>query len=74
MNDVPPSGGTRGQRPLDDRLDQAHYPTMVEAPIPNPKTLSDRELLDAYNALDEEPEHPLSRALCDEIEKRGLDL
>lgn len=36
--------------------------------------MSDAFLIEIFNTLDEEPEHPLSEALADEIEKRGLDL
>lgn len=51
-----------------------HHPAMADSTTPDPKSLSDRELIAAYNELDEEPDHPLSQALSDEIERRELDL
>lgn len=38
------------------------------------RMMSDAILIEMYNRMDEEPEHPLSQALCAEIERRGLDV
>jgi len=44
---------------------------MVEAD--DPKTLSDEELLSAYEETSGEPGDPIADALLAEIKKRGLD-
>ena len=36
--------------------------------------MSDAELVDAYQKTDGEPGDPVADALCQEIERRGLDI
>jgi hypothetical protein len=40
----------------------------------DPATLSDADLLDAYQACEEEPGEPIYDAIVAEIERRGLDI
>ena len=71
-------------RELDAALAGEQYRVVLSADViarfrtaPHPaaivRLMSDAILIEAHNRMEEEPEHPLSQALRDEIARRGLD-